>query len=407
MLRKPRVLIIEENSFVPLDIRVWYEATTLRDAGWDVAVICPLKIDPNPERNGSKVAPVINDLEGVTVYRFPMAFAEHGIFEYLREYITAFISVARFSWRDFKKARFEIIHICNPPDIFFPIALMYRMLGVKVIFDHHDLFPELVKGRFQGPAGKAFYLVARIMEYLTFRCANVVISTNNSYRRIAVARGGVSEDRVLVVRNGPNIKKFSPVEPDVSLKNGSPYLACYAGAMGYEDGILELIESVRYIVKDLNRHDIRFELLGEGAMRQEAQARIQAWGLERYVSLPGMIVDKLVLRKYLSTADVLLSPEPPTPLNEVSTFIKIGEYMAMGKPIVAFDLPETRYSAQEAAAYVKPGDINGYGQAIVDLLDDPNRRQQMGECGQQRVVEYLSWEKQSQDLLKAYDTVLS
>ncbi len=407
MSKKPSVLIIEENSFVPIDVRVWYEASTLRNAGWEVTVICPLKKETRSDESGSKTVPIVNNLEGVTVYRFPLIFAEHGIFNYLREYITAFLSITRFSWRVFRQAQFDILHICNPPDMFFPIAMIFRLLGAKVVFDHHDLFPELVKGRYRGLAGKVFYGIARIMEFLTFRSANVVIATNQSYRRIAVKRGRVDEDRVIVVRNGPNLCKFALVEPDPSLKQGFPFLACYAGAMGYEDGIMELISSIRFVVDDLDRHDILFILLGDGAMRLSAQAEIHARGLDRYVFMPGMITDNMVLRTYLSTADVLLSPEPLTPLNEVSTFIKIGEYMAMGKPIVAFDLAETRYSAQDAAIYVEPGHLHEYGQAIVELLDDPIRRRQMGESGRQRVVDSLSWELQEQNLLRAYDMALA
>jgi glycosyltransferase involved in cell wall biosynthesis len=404
--KKPRVLIVEENSFVPIDVRVWYEATTLRDAGWDVTVVCPLITNYQTDENELKVTAGVNDLEGVTVYRFPLTIAEHGISGYLREYITAFLSIARFLWRDFRKARFDVIHFCNPPDIFFPIAMIFRLLGVKVIFDHHDLFPELVKGRFHGLAGRAFYAIARIMEYLTFRSANVVIATNQSYRRIAVKRGGVREDRVVVVRNGPNLNKFKTVEPDPSLKQGFSFLACYAGAMGYDDGIMELISAIRFVVHDLDRHDIRFVLLGDGSMRPVAQAEIHARGLDKYVIMPGMITDNVLLRTYLSTADVLLSPEPLTPLNEVSTFIKIGEYMAMGKPIVAFDLAETRYSAQEAAIYIEPGNIQEYGRAIADLLNDPVQRREMGEIGRQRIVDSLRWEHQQHELLRAYDIAL-
>lgn len=400
-----RVLIVEENSYIPLDNRVWHEVTTLRDAGWQTTVICPAA----QGFNGDEKAPfgTVEDMGGVTVYHFPLNFAEAGIKSYASEYITALVSIARLSWRAWRKERFDIIHFCNPPDIFFPIGLFYRLLGARSVFDHHDLFPELVAWRYSGLAGKLLYAVARMTEYLTFRSANAVISTNQSYRKVAMGRGGVPEDRIVILRNGPISNEFVPVESTPALKRGLPYMACYAGAMGYEDGVLELIASIRYIVHEMGRHDILFTLLGDGAIRPQALAQAKAWGLETVVHMPGMIHDNLVLRQYLSTADVCLSPEPLTPLNAHSTFVKVGEYMAIGKPVVAFDLPETRYTAQEAAIYVAPGDIQEYGRAIVSLLADPERRRLMGEFGRQRMLNDLSWDHQKQNLFQAYAVALA
>ena len=397
-----RVLIIEENSFVPLDVRVWYEATTLRDAGWQVTVVCPL-INQARERILTPRESIMKEnLDGVTVFRFPLIFAKHGILNYVGEYFSAFLSISRLSWRIWREDHFDVLHISNPPDIFFILAEFYRRLGASVIFDHHDLFPELVNWRYRGIAGKLFYIIARVTEYLTFQSANVVISTNQSYRRIALERGGKSADKVIVVRNGPKASEFVPLEPDPTIKRGFPFLVCYAGVMGYEDGILELIRSIRHIVNDLSRKDVFFILLGDGAFRPHALNDVVTWELEDFVDFPGMIQDKLLLRQYLCTANVLLSPEPSTPLNNLSTFIKIGEYMAMGKPIVAYDLVETRNTAQGAAVYAKPGDENGYGQIIVDLLDDPERQRLMGEIGRQRILDHLSWEHQHEDLFRAY-----
>jgi glycosyltransferase involved in cell wall biosynthesis len=397
-----KVLIVEENSFVPLDVRVWYEATTLRDAGWRVTVICPEAKDADRGKELSRATGTPEDLDGVTVYRFPLTFAEHGVFSYLGEYLSAFISIAGISWRVWRDGHFDIVHFCNPPDIFFPMALFFRLLGARAIFDHHDLFPEFVASRYHGLTGRLLYVVARITEYLSFRIADAVISTNDSYRQIAKERGGVPEDRVVVVRNGPRIDEFVPVEPVHALRRGFPYMACYAGVMGPEDGVLELIESIRYIVHDLGRRDILFVLLGDGGVRPHALAKVEAWGLESFVDMPGMIHDKLRLRQYMSTADVLLSPEPLTPLNAKSTFIKIGEYMAMSKPIVAYNLDETRQTAQEAAIYAEPGNIEEFGQAVVTLLHAPERRRRMGETGRQRILNHLGWEHQQKDLLRVY-----
>ncbi len=406
MSHSRKVLIVIENSAVPFDPRVWPEATTLRDAGWTVTVICPdiVEVHPDQKAAGKTVEP--EDLDGVIVYRFPLAMAMEGVADYLVEYLSAFSAIARLSWRVWRRDHFDIIHFCNPPDIFFPIAIVYRLLGARVVFDHHDLFPEFVASRYRGLPGRLFYAMARVTEYLTFRSANAVLSTNESYRRIAIERGGVSADRVRVVRNGPKRGQFTPVEPVPALKRGFPYSACYVGVMGHEDGVLELLLSIRYIVHDLGRRDILFVLLGEGAVYSQALEQVAAQGLEGVVVMPGVIRDKLLLRQHLCTADVLLSPEPLTPLNAHSTFIKIGEYMAMGKPVVAYDLVESRYTAQESAVYVRPGDIQGFGRAIVALLDDSERRQRMGALGRQRFLNHLSWEDQQGELLRAYTTAL-
>ena len=407
MFRSRRILIVEENSYVPLDNRVWHEATTLRDAGWQTTVICPAAQGINGGKEAPVVIGAVDDIDGVTVYRFPLRFAEAGMKSYASEYITALISIARLSWRAWRDEHFDIIHFCNPPDIFFPIGLFYRLLGARFVFDHHDLFPELVAWRYSGLAGRLLYAVARVTEYLTFRSANAVISTNQSYRQVAMGRGRVSEHRVVILRNGPISDEFVPVEPHPALKQDLKYMACYAGAMGYEDGVLELLASIRYIVHELGRRDILFTLLGDGAIRPQALAQVKAWGLETVVHMPGMIHDNLVLRQYLSTADVCLSPEPLTPLNAHSTFVKVGEYMAIGKPVVAYDLPETRYTAQEAAMYVAPGDTQEFGRAIVTLLADPERRRFMGEFGRQRILSDLSWDRQKQNLFRAYAVALA
>ncbi len=400
------VLIVIENSYVPVDPRVWSEATTLRDAGWQVTVICPAVSGIFAEKTPTRIGTPY-DLEGVTVYRFALDWAEKGIKSYIWEYLSAFVSISRLSWSVWCDRHFDIIHFCNPPDIFFPIGLFYRLLGARFVFDHHDLFPEQLCYRYSGIATRFLYTAARVTEYLTLRSANAIISTNESYRKIALHRGGISENRVVVLRNGPRTDTFVPVEPLPELKQSFPYMACYAGCMGNEDGVLELLASIQYVVCKAGRRDILFALLGDGIIRCRAISQVRAWGLESFVSMPGMIRDNLLLRQYLSTADVCLSPEPFTPLNANSTFIKIGEYMAMGKPIVAYDLSESRFTAQGAAVYVAANNVDEYGRAIVDLLMDHERRQAMGHLGRERILSELSWEHQKHNLFRAYDIALA
>ena len=401
-----KALIVVENSFVPLDVRVWYEALTLRDAGWQVTVICPSPADIDDAASHSGTLEAVN-LEGVTVYYFPLRSAQTGVSAYLNEYISAFLSIGGLIWHIWRHECFDILHICNPPDMFFPYAFFYRMLGVKVIFDHHDLFPEFVRHRFLGMKGSLFYLLARGMEFLTHQSSNITIAVNESYKRIALTRGHVSPQKCVVVRNGPKISDFELVTPQPSLKKGRAFMACYLGVMGYEDGIMELVDIVRHVVYNLGRKDIYFYFMGDGSLRQPALKQIAALGLERYVEMPGMVRDKFIIKQYLSTADICIAPEPLSPLNVHSTFIKVGEYMAVGKPIVTFDLPETRITAQKAACYIPSGDTAGFGHAICRLLDDPDLRTVMGEFGRQRFLSCLSWEHQQENLLYAYNMALS
>lgn len=394
-----RVLIIVENNTVPFDRRVWYEATSLRDEGWMVTVICP-------EDGETPATSLADHIEGITVYRFPLEFAKGGTKKFLREYLTAFISIERLTRKIWQESPFDIIHICNPPDIFFPIGIFYRLCGARFIFDHHDLFPENVAWRFRNFGGRLLYLMSRVCEFLTYQSAYLVIATNESYKQIGHSRNHVRENKIVVVRNGPKEKEFIPIDVLPDLKRGFLYIACFVGLMGNEDGIDELTEIIRYTVLELGRKNILFTLIGDGPRKKPAEERLQELGLEQYVDMPGLIRNDYLLRQYMSSADMFLSPEPWTPMNDRSTFIKIGEYMIMGKPIIAFDLKETRHTAQDAAIYVSPGDIPGFCRALISLIDDPDRRKSMGEFGYKRVVNELCWERQKQFLFQAYDLAL-
>lgn len=398
------VLIIVENQPYFTDTRVKSEAAALREAGWRVHVICP---DVSPGgREGRPPLYQSRELDGVTVLSYRTDFATRGLVGYLKEYLGSLVHIARLSRRVFRSDGFTVVHLCNPPDILFLIGGFYKLLGRRVIFDHHDLFPEMILSRHKGLVRQVLYRAARILEFLTFRTADAVLSTNQSYRGIAVGRGRVREDDVFVVRNGPRAGEIVPLAPDPALKRGFPYMACYAGIMGLEDGVVELMQVIRDIVVQRRRTDILFCLLGDGAARPEAAELARAWGLQRHVDMPGMVLDRALFCRYLSTADIMLAPESSNPHNNKSTFIKIAEYMAMEKPIVAYDLVETRFTAGDAAVYVRSGDGKGYAAAVISLLDDPARRASMGRIGSDRVKTRFQWEHQKVHLLHAYDHVL-
>jgi glycosyltransferase involved in cell wall biosynthesis len=401
-----KALIIVENNSVPFDRRVWREALALRDAGWQVSVLCPESPEDDRLVVADSSAGDYEVIEGVHIYRFPVQFAEHGVLAFVREYATALLASIRLSGRVLREQGFDVLQVCNPPDIFFALGAYYRLRGRGFIFDHHDLFPESVEYRYGGASGRLMLWLASLFERLTFRAANVVIATNESYRDVAIQRGRVDPDHVFVVRNGPELAFIDKTVPDPSLKDGYPYLACYLGVMGVEDGLEPMMEAIRYIVQDLERGDIQFVLMGDGRQRHYALDRVRAWDLGEQVLLPGRVPDETV-RRYLSTADVCLSPDPYTPLNNLSTMNKIIEYMAFGKPVVSFDLKEARVSAEEAAVFVPCGDDRAFAEAIVALLDDPERRARMGQFGRQRVLTKLAWDHQKPHLCAAYETALS
>ena len=403
-----KALIIVENNFVPIDRRVWYEATSLRDGGWKVSVICPAPRGAHSGRNSKsyRSKALTETIDGIDVYRFPLTFAEKGALDFLKEYIKSFISINMLAWKVWKKEGFDVIHICNPPEIFFPVGLFYRILGAKFLFDHHDLFPEMINWRFKGFKRRLFYPFARISEYLTYKSANKIIATNQSYKKIGLSRNAVKTEKISIIRNGPKIHEFTPVDPDLLLRKKFPYVACYVGIMGEDDGVSELVEVIRHVVSNLKRQDLLFILVGDGSDLPLVKQKVTDYGLDKFIEMPGMIRDDVLLRRYMCSADVLLSPEPWTPLNAHSTFIKIAEYMAMGKPIVAYDLKESRYTAREAAIFVPPGETLKYAEAILKLVDDEPLRKKMGETGQHRVRETLGWEYQQKTLVQEFENLV-
>lgn len=402
--RDRSVLIIVENQPYLTDTRVKAEASTLHEAGWRVHVICP-----DPSSAGREGGPLLyqhSEIDGIHVHSYRMDFASSGLPGYLKEYLNSLFHIARLSLKVFRRDGFSVVHLCNPPDVLFVVGALFKFLGRKVVFDHHDLFPEMVLSRHRGLAQRLLFQLSRILEFLTFRTADVVLSTNQSYRRVAIGRGRISEADVFVVRNGPRVDEITSSVPDPTLKRGFPYMACYAGIMGPEDGVRELMQVIRHIVLQKGRSDILFCLLGDGAARSEAVAFVQASGIQRFVDMPGMILDRSQFFRYLATADLMLAPELSNPHNDKSTFIKIAEYMAVGKPIAAYDLAESRYTAGEAAIYVPSGNMEAYAEAIVGLLDDPGQRALMGELGIERIKTRFQWERQKENLLRAYARVM-
>jgi glycosyltransferase involved in cell wall biosynthesis len=399
----PRILIIVQNLPVPFDRRVWLECQALTRAGYRVAVVCPKGEDDQ----GYQV------IDGVEIYKYRPYAPGGNKLSFVTEYAYSFAATA---WKALlararggvRRGRFTVIQACNPPDIFWPLGLAFNALErTKFVFDHHDLSPELFESRFGGRSLP--YKGLRFLERRTHRTANQVISTNESYRQIAINRSGKDPADVTVVRTGPDPSKLKRGEPDDSLRRGHRYLAAYIGVMGPQDGVDIVVRAAAVIVHDLKREDIAFTLIGKGDCFAELVALRDQLKLNGHVEFTGRASDELV-SKVMSTADIGLSPDPMNPLNDLSTMNKTMEYMAFELPVVAFDLRETRVSAADAAVYVKPTgdpeqDVGNYADALVGLADDAEARARMSKLGRARVEEELAWSHQERAYLRVYARV--
>ncbi len=389
---RPRALIIVQNLPVPFDRRVWLECSALTAAGYDVTVISPKgKDDPGHEV-----------LDGVTLLKYRPYAPGGSALGFVLEYAYSFLATARLVLRARRGGRFDVLQACNPPDIFWPIARWLRRRdGSRFVFDHHDLCPELYDSRF--PEGRGLPRRGLIaLEKATFRTADHVVATNASYAEIALRRGDKSPANVTVVRTGPDPQLLRRKAAVPALRRGRRRLVAYIGVMGPQDGVDLAVRAAAHVVHSLGREDVSFTFMGAGDSYDDIVKLRDALGLRDYVELPGRVPDDTVM-DVLSTADVGLSPDPKNPLNDVSTMNKTLEYMAFGMPLVAFDLKETRVSADGSASYVPSGDVAAYAQAIVELLDDDSRREAMGRAGRLRIEEELGWPHQRDAYVSVYD----
>jgi len=392
MYVKSRVLIIVQNLPVPFDRRVWLECQALVAAGYRVAVVCPK----------GKGDPAYEVIDTVELYKYRPYAPGGSKVSFVAEYAYSFLATAWHTLKARRKGRFAVIQACNPPDIFWPIGLAFRLAEkTRFVFDHHDLCPELFQSRFSGTASLP-YRGLRWLERTTHRTADHVISTNESYRDIAITRSGKSPADVTVVRTGPDPERLKRGAADPEQRRGRKFLAAYIGVMGPQDGVDIVVRAADVIVREFERHDIAFTLIGSGDSYNELVALRDELGLSGHVEFTGRAPDELVTR-ILSTADVGLSPDPKNPLNDVSTMNKTMEYMAFELPVVAFDLRETRVSAGDAAVYVTPNDVHEYAKAIVELVDDAPRRADLGKLGRARVEDELAWSHQERAYLSVYE----
>jgi glycosyltransferase involved in cell wall biosynthesis len=392
--RRRRVLIIVENLPVPFDRRVWAEATALVRGGYVVSVICP--------KNGGAQRS-FEIIDGVHIYRHWLPLESHGVLGYTFEYSVALFWEFIISLRVLVTRGFDVIHACNPPDLIFLLGAFYKLTGKRFVFDHHDLNPELYEAKF-GRRGFLWRLQVHL-ERWTFRTADITIATNESFRSVAIERGGMSPDRTFVVRTGPNLKRIRLLPADAKWRAGRRFMVAYVGMIGNQDGLELLIDAIVHIRRQRNREDIQVVVIGDGPELANIVNLAKEAGLEDIITFVGRVEDDEKLFGILSTADVCVNPDRPNSVNDRSTTIKIMEYMALAKPMVQFDLTEGRFSAQEASLYARQGDTADFGDKILELLDNPEMAAKMGALGEKRIREVLAWEHEEKKLLQAYEAI--
>jgi glycosyltransferase involved in cell wall biosynthesis len=387
-----RVLYVLQGLPVPFDRRAWLHATTLARNGYAVSFICP---------KGRGFDRAREELEGVDIYRYWRPVEGEGKLAFIAESLWCFCATFLLSLRVALLGHgFDILHICNPPEIYWPIAWFWRAFGKVFIWDHRDLSPELAAAKF-GAGNGVIMSVLLLLERLSFRAAQIVVATNESYKKIAIERGGKRAEDIFIVRSAPSLAKFKLYDPDPSFKQGKNHLILYLGEMGPQDGVDNLVGAVKAL-HDLGRSDFHCVLIGGGTYQPTVAAYAEELGVADLCTFTGIISDDMLCR-ILSSADVAIDPLPKNGWSDRSTMNKVLEYMFFGLPIVVGELTEARVSAASAALYVDPGNPRAMAEGIATLLNDPERRQKMGALGQERLRSALAFEYSVPNLLAAYD----
>lgn len=395
MTKQYKVLMLVENVSAPSDRRVWPEAIALRDCGFQVSIISP---KGTPGDQESYIC-----LEDIHIYRYHVPTFGHKLMAYMIEYSFAIVMTFLLSLKVWHRHGFDVIHAANPPDLFFIIGLFFRLFGKKFVFDQHDLTPELFQAKFRRRM-KLLHGLLLFLEKCSYRTAHLIITSNVSQKRFAIERGHCPAEKVYVVRNGPDLKRIRLVPQEPDLKKGFRYLLAYVGLMDVQDGVEYCLLALDDLVHKLGRRDVSLVLMGGGSQLSTLQALAHELRLDDYINFTGIIQQENVVR-YLTVADVGLIPDPQNGLNEYCTMIKTMEYMALGKPIVAFDLLETHFSAQDSALYATPNLVEDFANKIDVLLNDEELRLSLGNIGRERVVTTLNWDETKKNLLLAYDVL--
>jgi len=401
MSGRNRVLIVVQNLPVPFDRRVWLEATTLTQNGYRVSVICPKMRGFNESRE---------TIEDIEIHRYPLPIDAQGKLGFVLEFLWCFLMASFLSLKVQLAGRgFDVLHVCNPPETYWPLAWFWRGFGKRFIFDHHDLSPEMFAVKFERPAtrdeGGALFKALLFLERMTFNAAHVVITTNESHKWIAVARGSKRAEDVFIVRSGPDLSRFKVYDPDPKWRQGKPFLIAYLGEICKQDGVDHLVRAIKILRDELKRTDVHCIFMGGGPHQKAIADYAVEIGVQELCTFTGRVSDDDLCR-VLSSADIGIDPDPKNAWSDQSTMNKVIEYMFFGLPVLSYDLHETRVSAGGAGVFVTANDERALAQGIVDLLEDPDRRKRLGAAGYARVREVLAWNYSVTPLLTAYRAAL-
>jgi glycosyltransferase involved in cell wall biosynthesis len=391
MFNSKHILIVVENLPVPFDRRVWQEANTLKENGASVSIICPKM------KGYNKAYECIN---GIEIYRHPLPVEASSAFGYLLEYSISLFWEFVLSWKIFFRKKFQVIQGCNPPDLVFIIALSFKLFGVKYVFDHHDINPELYEAKYNKK--KFFYKLLVLLEKLTFKVADYAIATNESFKDIAIGRGKMPENKITVIRSGPRINRFVPGGSTPAYKKNKKILIGYIGVIAEQDGLDLLMQMIQLLTKQ--NSNVHFAIIGGGTELNKIRSLSSKLGIDEYVDFYGLLSDDKLINDILNTCDICVNPDPPSPYNNLITTNKVMEYMALKKPVIQFDLKEGRFSAGRASLYAS--DVTDYVNKILWLINNPEACAEMGEFGYNRVKNELCWEHESKKLVSLYKDVL-
>jgi glycosyltransferase involved in cell wall biosynthesis len=390
MPKTVNVLLLVENNGFPRDFRVRREAHALRDHGFCVSVVCP--------REGKE--PWRERLDGIEIHRFPGPPGGGGLLGYALEFGYATFAMLALSLWVWLRRGVDVVHVANPPDTLFVVGLVFKLLGKRFVFDHHDLAPEIYLSRFKEPRRNLVYRTLKWMERRTYAVSDVVIATNETYRRRAIEEGGLPADKVFVVRNGPPLS-YQPLPPPAELTGRAAFVIGYVGTIGTQDGLDYWLRAIQHLVTTFGRRDFLAVVIGDGDAMPGLRVLARELQIEEFVMFTGRLPEQEA-RRYLSGAALCVQPDPSGPLNDHCTMNKLMEYMALGKATVAFELPETQFSGGEAAVYVANDDECEFARQVDRLLADPDERARRGEVGRQRVASTLAWEYSVAPLVRAY-----
>jgi glycosyltransferase involved in cell wall biosynthesis len=378
------LLAVVENVPASIDTRLRKQIDSLLEEGYTVSVISRRHPDNAVYRSDPRMH----------VYEYRAPREAPGLLGYGIEYGVSFLAAAALTIRACLRGGIDVVQICQPPDIYFPIAAVLRVLGYGVVMDQRDLMPELYAAREETPR-PAVLGVLRLLEKISYRTAHQFLCVND-YLRDRAIESGVPPERVTIVRNGPSFARAERATPNSELKHGRRYLCCWAGRMGRQDRLDVLLRAITHYVNELGRDDCHFAILGDGECLEEIQRQASELGLDEHVSFPGWLSEQ-ELFGYLATADLGLDASLQV---EVSP-VKAMEYMACGLPFVSFDLEQTRAIAEGAASFAPPGDVEALAELVDELLHTPGKRKAMGQIGRERVRDELAWELQAVHYLGA------